>query len=223
MKIYNVVQGSDEWKELKWGKIGGSTASKLLTKLGENVRDIADFNRIVAERMEDFDPFEDSYTSQAMQHGIETEQLARTEYERIYDVTVNQYGWIESDFNVNIGISTDGMIDGKKKSIEIKCPTGSTHVKYMLNPQLLVETYAWQIVHNFTVLDIESIDVISYRPENKFKPMIVVEVTKDTRIAISKKLDLTVSELVEVEKTRLLEIEKEIETVLKEQSVKEEF
>lgn len=223
MKIHNVVQGTDEWKAIKWGKIGGSTASKLLTKLGENVREIADFNRLVAERMEDFDPFEDSYVSQAMQHGTETEQLARDEYERIFGVKVNQYGWIESSFNSNIGISTDGMIDGQNKSIEIKCPTGPTHVKYMLNPSLLVEAYAWQIVHNFTVLDVDSIDVISYRPENKFKPMIVVTVTKDTKIAITKKTELTVSELVELEKKRLLEIETEIEKVLNEQSIKEDF
>ena len=45
MKIFKeIVQGSDQWKEIRWGKIGGSTANKLMTKLDKPVCEVAEFN-----------------------------------------------------------------------------------------------------------------------------------------------------------------------------------
>ena len=125
MKIYDkIIQGSDEWKELRHGKVGGSTAKKIMTNLDKPVNTCAVFSQLLAEKMEDFDPFQSDYQSLAMQRGNEYEPLARDEYGRITGYTVTQIGWAELDGEF-VGISPDGLIPSIKKSIEksieIKC------------------------------------------------------------------------------------------------------
>ena len=189
MKIYkDLVQGTDEWKLVKWGKIGGSTANALMTKLDKPITECSAFWSIMAERMEEFDPFNESFKSFSMQRGNELEPYARKEYERITELHVEQYGWVELE-NGTVGISPDGWMPDQKKSIEIKCPEGQTHAKYMNDFGLFLTEYAWQIVHNFLVLGVESVDCISYRPENKINPIIIHTVTADTIIEINKKND----------------------------------
>lgn len=210
MTIYDkIIQGTDEWKEIRHSKVGGSTAKEVMTNLGKSVRTCAIFSKLLSERMEDFDPFQSSYQNAAMQRGNEYEPFAREEYERIYDETVQQVGWVELDGGF-IGISPDGWIQQKKKSIEIKCPSAETHVKYMLNFNDFLEDYCWQIVHNFLVLKVDTVDCISFRPENKFNKLIVFSVTKDTEIKISAKATKKVSELVEMLNARLIELESEL-------------
>lgn len=218
MKIYDkIIQGTDEWKELRHGKIGGSTCEKIMTKLDKPITECAIFYDLLSEHMEDFDPFQSDYQNLAMQRGNEYEPLAREEYERIYGLNVQQVGWVERDDNFS-GISPDGWIKSAKKSIEIKCPSANTHVKYMLDFNQFLEEYVWQIVCNFLVLEVDTVDCISYRPENKFKPIIVFTVTKDTEISISKKETKKISELVKMLKNRIEETNKAIEKELKKQS-----
>ena len=223
MKIYDkIVQGTDEWKELRHGKIGGSTASKVMTKLDKPVTECSVFADLLSEWMEDFDPFQGDYQSAAMQRGNEFEPLARDEYSRITGNIVKQIGWAESDETSFIGISPDGLV-GDKKAIEIKCPSANTHVKYMLDFNEFLEEYCWQIIHTFLVLDVDTVDCISYRPENKIKPIIIYTVTKDTQIRISKKEVYKVSELVAMLQTRLFEIISELQKEINNQNKQLEF
>jgi predicted phage-related endonuclease len=207
MKIYDkIVQGTDEWKELRHGKVGGSTASKVMTKLDKSVTDCAVFSDMLSEWMEDFDPFQSDYQSAAMQRGNEYEPLARDEYSRITGNTVKQIGWAEmEEADGFVGISPDGLV-GDKKAIEIKCPSANTHVRYMLDFDEFLEEYCWQIVHNFLVLEVDTVDCISYRPENKVKPIIIYTVTKDTVIKISAKVSKPIHELVTMLEARLIEL-----------------
>ena len=78
----------------------------------------------------------------------------------------------------------------------------------MIEPQKLIEKYCWQIVHYFLVLGVDSVDCISYRPENKLKPIVIETVTPDTVIAISKKEEFSVCEFVVMAGNRLIELEK---------------
>ena len=217
MKIFkDLVQGSDEWCLQRWGKIGGSTANSLMTKLDKPVTECAAFYGVLAERMEDFDPFNQQFKCYSMQRGNEIEPLARKEYERITGFKVDEYGWIELK-NGTIGISPDGWMKDQKKSIEIKCPEGQTHAKYMDDFNLFLSDYAWQIVHNFLVIGVESVDCISYRPENKIKPIIIHTVTASTIIEVNKKMILPISDLVEIVRDRLSELEIEINNFLTKQ------
>lgn len=209
MKIYkDIQQGTTKWLEIKHGKVGGSMLAKIMTNLDKSVRTCAEYLSILAENMEDFDPFQINFQSAEMARGNEFEPLARKEYERINGVIVEQVGWVENEEIKISGISPDGWMPESKKSIEIKCPSDNTHVGYMLNPNAFLEKYCWQIVCNFLVLEVESVDCISYRPENKIRPMIIETVTPDTEIQISKKEKYSVMDLVGMAEERLMELER---------------
>lgn len=224
MKIHKEIeQGSEKWLEVKHAKVGGSRLAKIMTNLDKPVRECAEYYSILAEHMEDFDPFHSDYQSAEMARGNEFEPLARDEYARIYGVTVEQYGWIAHDTIKISGISPDGFIQSLNKSIEIKCPSDNTHVIYIMNPMAFLEKYCWQIVDNFLVMSVDSVDCISYRPENKIKPMMVYTVTRDTIIPISKKESLPVSVLVTRANARLLALESCIAEDLRKLNENNEF
>lgn len=209
MKIYkDIQQGTDRWYEIRHGKVGGSRLEKVMTNFDKPVRTCAEYLSILAENMEDYDPFEVRYQSAEMARGNEFEPKAREEYERINGVKVDQIGWAQHDELKLVGISPDGLIPSINKAIEIKCPSCNTHLGYVIEPKKLIEKYCWQIVHYFLVLGVDSVDCISYRPENKLKPIVIETVTPDTVIAISKKEAFKVIDLVGMAEERLIELEK---------------
>ena len=194
MKIYEkIIQGTDEWKELRHGKIGGSTAKEIMAKYEKPITECAAFYKLLSEQMEDFDPFQSDYQSLAMQRGNELEPEARNEYERIMGIKMAQFGWVEKDSFV--GISPDGWNIELKKAIEIKCPEANTYAKYLLNFDEFLSDYVWQLVHYFVVLGVDSVDCVAYRPENKVKPIIIKTITRETVIKISAKVNKSISEL----------------------------
>ena len=159
MKIYDkIIQGTDEWKELRHGKVGGSTAKEIMSKYEKPITECAAFYTLLSEQMEDFDPFTNEFTSFSMQRGNELEPEARTEYERITGIEMAQFGWIEIDSFV--GISPDGWNIKLKKAIEIKCPAANTYAKYLLNFDEFLSDYVWQLVHYFVVLGVDSVDCV---------------------------------------------------------------
>jgi len=62
-------QGSIEWLEMRWGKIGG-TASKGLHTKGDTL-----FIDLLSQHLEEFEPG-DSYKSEAMELGNDLEPFA---------------------------------------------------------------------------------------------------------------------------------------------------
>ena len=211
MKIYDkIIQGTDEWKELRHGKIGGSTAKEIMSKYEKPITECAAFYTLLSDQMEDFDPFANEFTSFSMQRGNELEPEARSEYERITGIEMAQFGWIEIDSFV--GISPDGWNIKLKKAIEIKCPAANTYAKYLLNFDEFLSDYVWQLVHYFVVLGVDSVDCVAYRPENKLIPIIIHTITKETKIKISAKVTLPILELMTMLQMRLTEAKSAIDS-----------
>jgi len=206
MKIYDkVIQGTDEWKELRHGKVGGSTIAKLMSYPEKSIRNCTEYYSVLAENIEEFDPFIENRITFEMQRGNDLEPLARQEFERISGKKAFQVGWVEMD-NGFVGISPDGIIN-EKHNIEIKCPSANTHMMYILDNSVFTEKYAWQIVHNFYTMAIERLTCISYRPENELCPLLAFDVTNDTVIKISSKVSKTVAELCLMIHLRVLELQ----------------
>lgn len=205
----DLLQQSEEWFRLRYGKIGGSTLKKLM--VNKDIRDCAIYDELLSARFEAFEP-EEMFTTKDMERGNMYEPLARMEYERVYEKKVVQYGWIEMD-NQIAGLSPDGII-GKRltEAIEIKCPNRVTHTAYIRNPVLMIQEYIWQVVMYFTVLEkLKKLHFISYRPENIVKPLLVYDVTPKTVIQFSKKERYSISELVTKTKERLLQLQNALE------------
>lgn len=216
MTIYDkIVQGTDEWKALRWGKIGGSSLEKLNAYPEKSVKENAIFFELLGEMSEEFDPSESDFTSYAMQRGKELEPLASQEFERVTGKVCREIGWAELEDGFT-GISPDRLV-GDKEALEIKCPSRNTYAKYLTNQNLAITDYAWQLVMYFLVFDqLETLWFMLYRPENQIKQAIYIEIHRDTVIAVNKKKSGTIAELVIESKNRIEELKNELNNIINE-------
>ena len=206
MIVYERIgQGSPEWHEIRYGKVGGSSLKDLM--VDKDITECAIYSDILSAQ---FEPYieEFSFKSDAMQRGSDLEPVARTTYSLLNDVDVTQIGWAEMDNNI-AGVSPDGLI-GSDGGVEFKCPSRKQHMLYILNTETLISDYFWQIVMYFVVFDnIEWVDICSFRPECSYMPLLQVRVIKDTEVRINSKKTLKISDAIEQAKKRidLLKIE----------------
>ena len=140
---YNIEQGSEAWFEARCGRVTGTRFKALVA--GESTQAYKDLIadivcEIITGRMEE------TYQNAAMEHGIETEPIARAEYETLFDIEVEQVGFIipeeDNKYHEWIGISPDGMTD--EGLLEIKCPKMKTHLRYITANKLPSE-YKYQV------------------------------------------------------------------------------
>lgn len=158
---WDIIQGTKEWHELRYGKIGGSTSKGLFVD-SDTLLD-----ELISARLEPFEMDEDSYTSAAMDRGTEMEPLARQALEQYTGVTFIECGWIQSEENELLGISVDGIIKNLTIAAEIKCPGRKKHTETLRSGVIPYE-HNFQILHNFTVnKNLKRIYFCSFRPECK--------------------------------------------------------
>lgn len=195
MLYKDLIQGTDEWKEIRYRKLGGSSNSKVMTNIGKPVEDNAIFFELVGEFTEDFEFEEERFLSVDVVRGNELEPIAREEFSRIYGKKVFEIGWAEStNFT---GISPDGIIGEESEindiedvieAIEIKCPSKNTYIKYLKDKSVAVTDYAWQIVTYFKEFPkLETLNLFIYRPENKLKSHILIKLKRYSWISVDKK------------------------------------
>jgi putative phage-type endonuclease len=168
-------QRSKEWFEVRRGKFTASEIHKLMGKtFGENITDWTQTAQtyILEKVSEHFaEPIEER-TSTACQWGIEHEEIARTYYESIFKEDVKLVGF--KAFGEHAGCSPDGIVKGKKRGIEIKCPyTIVQHLKNLRiknNADLKANNpeYYWQIQFSMVCFGFDRWDYVSYHPN--FEP-----------------------------------------------------
>lgn len=189
---YKLKQGSEEWHYLKTAKIGGTRAKSVQVK--KSITEAVIFDEIMSERNTFFN-YEEVFTSEAMQRGIDLEPLAIEEVTKETGVIFKDAGWIgRNDYH---GHSPDGISTCEKIGLEIKCPSAKVHNSYVRDNKLPLE-YVWQIV-NFFAMDesIERLYFASFNPDYLLMPLFLLEVTRESIIFTSKKDSAIVSELAE--------------------------
>jgi putative phage-type endonuclease len=140
-----IQQGSPEWFQQRYGNASASRIADIIakTKSGPSASRENYLTQLVLER---FGIFEDSFASEAMNHGTECEPFARAEYELKNRVFVEEVGYILHPTIAKSGASPDGVVgDGL---IEIKCPITKTHFEYLLAdkvPSKYKPQMAWQM------------------------------------------------------------------------------
>lgn len=135
-------QRSEEWFIARMGKITGSklpglmpakTARTAFTKTQlSTLRDIA--TEILTGE------YITTPTTRVMQWGIDHEDDARELASMLLNKNFRECGFY-TDSN-KFGSSPDGISDDS--DLEIKCPTSSKHLSYLLDPQELIDDYKWQ-------------------------------------------------------------------------------
>jgi len=158
-----IEQGSDEWKQLRLGKVTASRIADVMSqiKAGESQSRSNYRIELVCERL--LGEPTDSFTNSHMQRGTELEPFARSAYEIKNKVFVEQVSFCDHLTVSMSGASPDGLV-GKDGLIEIKCPMTKTHIETLLGKQVPAK-YIKQIQWQLACTDRKWCDFVSYCPE----------------------------------------------------------
>ena len=154
--VRGIEQGSDEWKELRAGRVTASNFGKVLAG-GNGKTRRAYMLQLLAERLSG-EP-QETYTNAAMEWGTQTEPRARAVYELLTGHDVEQVTMVERDEYV--ACSPDGLLPGS--GLEIKCPNTATHLDYLLSEQLPA-AYRPQVQGCIWICEVDRWDFMSFDP-----------------------------------------------------------
>ena len=155
-----IKQGSPEWFEQRLGNASASRIADVIakTKSGYSASRENYLTELVLER---FGIPQESFSSQAMEWGTETEPLARAHYEAITGVFVDEVGYVLHPTIKHAGASPDGVVgDGL---LEIKCPNTKTHFEYLLNGEV-PNKYKPQMAWQMACTGAKWVDFVSFDP-----------------------------------------------------------
>ena len=199
MKFYDVKQNSDEWFDLRAGKITSSKWSTVMANYGKAFGDPAKnyAQRIALERFSGNRIDENVYIKDA-ERGHEFEPIARDLYEmETFSVVTNGGFYVEG----NVGDSNDGNV-GEEGCIEIKTVRYSTHFT-TLRKDAVPTAYKWQNQGHIWTGNKKWCDFVELCPEfPEEKRLFVRRVERD-------------EEMIEMMKLRLAEFEELIEENIK--------
>ena len=169
MKIYNFEQRTDEWYNIRKGKMTASNAETIIAN-GKGLETY--IYNLMAEYYSSAE--KENYINADMQRGIDLEPEARLEFEFYTDLDVQEVGFIE--YNDFIGVSPDGLI-GNDGLIEIKCPNDSIYFKLLLSNNIKPE-YIAQMQMQMYVTDRQYCYFVSYNP-NFEKSLYIKKINRD--------------------------------------------
>jgi putative phage-type endonuclease len=105
----NIVQGSEEWHQLRCGVITASVMEQIITPVKLEPKKFDCFE-ILAQRITEY--VEPQYISNDMLRGQILEREARALFEKVSSKKVNETGFVSNDkLGFIIGCSPDGLID----------------------------------------------------------------------------------------------------------------
>ena len=164
--FHDVKQNTDEWLDLRAGKVTGSSIGKVMANypksFGEPAKKLA--VEIAIHRLTGNYSI-NSYTNAHMERGHEQEPIARTLYQNTYFYDVSNGGFFDNGFT---GCSPDGLVDNDGL-IEIKSVIATTHFATLKRNEI-DPGYKWQCLFNLNESGRQWIDYVSFCmefPENK--------------------------------------------------------
>ena len=133
MREENAQQGTGAWFNQRTGKLTASRMASAMSYLkgGGDSAARKDLKiEILAERLTD--SIVPKFVTGAMQWGFDHEAMAKEAFEKKTGLKITDVGFVDHPMIEYFGASPDGFVsDGR--AIEIKCPTTSTHLKYLLS------------------------------------------------------------------------------------------
>lgn len=203
MKIYGpqeVVQGSDEWLRLRFGKVTASELGNLLTpefkaRTGETPKTYL-YTKIAEQWGGALLP---GFSAFSTDQGAELEMEARARFEFDHSCDISRVGFVETDDQL-CGCSPDGLI-GEDGGIEIKCPQKVNHVRYLIE-QTLPKDYACQVHCSLYVTQRPWWVFLSY---HRGFPLFAVKVMRDDSICA--KIDSAVKQFAQDFQSGMLKLQ----------------
>ena len=162
MIFHDIQQNTDEWYDIRVGKVTTSKFGVFMANYGRCFGDPAKKyafkiakEQVTGEKIE-----EDTYYSKNMENGHIYEPIAIERYEIETFETVNNGGFCQHSTLKGVGGSPDGLV-GVNGGIEVKSVTDWTHLK-TIQRKSFDPTYKWQLLGNMWLCDLDWIDFISY-------------------------------------------------------------
>lgn len=172
MIVHDVIQGSTEWLNLRSGIPTASEFDKIITPGGKPSKSAEPYRfALLAERMMGHPRIE--FMSRWMDRGSQMEAEAISFYEFQRDVETVKVGFVTNDEGT-IGASPDRFV-GDNGLLEIKVPSESTHVSYLLK-KAVDSAYYPQVQGQLWIAEREFVDILSYHPE---MPPALIRVERD--------------------------------------------
>ena len=169
MKLHNIDQQSDEWFELRLGKLTASKAQAIATNgKGLDTLCYEKVAELLTRRRQD------GYTNPDIERGNELEALARDAYELETDHLVKRIGFIEQDENV--GCSPDGLI-GEDGLLELKCKNDVNFLKFSITKDIDT-AHIWQMQMQMLVSDRQWCDYAVFN-DGYTQSLVIVRVPRD--------------------------------------------
>lgn len=199
---HNVQQNSEEWYNLRLGKITSSNFDKICANMGkafgEPAKKYARQKALerVTGKLDETAQFSNSY----MDRGHELEPLALELYQMQTFNEVTNGGF----FSISaFGDSPDGLV-GSSGCVEVKSVIPNTHWK-VIERGGYDTSYKWQIQGHMYIGDKQWCDFVSYCPEfAKGKELYVFRVERDDEMQDQLKDRLEAFESLVKEKQRLI-------------------
>ena len=199
-------QGTDEWFAIRVGKVTASRVADVIakTKSGYSASRDNYMAQLVCERLTGQKG--ESFTNAAMQHGTETEPLARAAYEALRDVLVDEVGFVPHPSIHMAGASPDGLV-GDNGLLEIKCPNTATHIETLLSESVPTKYYT-QMQFQLACTGREWCDFVSF--DNRLpqelqlfvkrvpRDSMYIRLMEDEIVKFLNELDIKIAQLMEI-------------------------
>lgn len=151
MKILEIEQGTDEWKQLREGRLTGTKIGKVFAKsrddaeMYDTTKPLLGFYELLAERLTDSD---DLTSGIERGHELEAEALELASEELGIEF-VHGNVWELDENHIE---SPDGYTADLKEAIEIKCLSSARHIMAIRTNQYPTE-YMSEYINYFIVND----------------------------------------------------------------------
>lgn len=177
-----IVQGSDEWKALRLGKVTASRVADVIarTKTGAAASRNNYAAQLIAERLTGV--VVAGFQSKEMQHGTETEPQARAAYAFYVDADVTEIDFVPHPAIAMTGASPDGLV-GDHGLVEIKCPNTATHIETLLGAPIAAE-YITQMQWQMACTGRQWCDFVSFDPRMPGNMQILIQRVQRDPVAI---------------------------------------
>lgn len=161
--IKDIEQGTPEWFALRYGWITASMFKAVISKgkgSAPSKTRLSYMYQVAAETVSEMR--QESFTSEYMEWGTETEPQAREMYEFVSGNEVEEVTFIRLGDDHKVGCSPDGII-GDDGMIEIKCPKTTTQVETFLSGKMPT-THNAQVQGQLWVANRQWCDFVSFDP-----------------------------------------------------------
>lgn len=172
MNDTEIVQGSNDWFQIRMGKVTASRVADVIakTKTGYSASRENYMAQLVVERLTQTKA--ESYTNAAMQWGTDQEPFARAAYEAAQGVMVEEVGFVPHPMIEWAGASPDGLV-GDDGCVEIKCPNTLTMIETLLS-QKVPGKYFTQMQFQLACTGRKWCDYVSFDPRMPAKAQMFV-------------------------------------------------